>query len=254
MISYSTNFEDVMLNRVFRDVADGTYIDVGAFKAEQDSNTYALYARGWSGIVCDPIFAFESAWVRQWRMLRPRDKVVRDAIGAEVGQTTFYMCNFRGLSTCNRAIVDRHVAAHSSNTVTGGSPVSMVTLDRVIERACDGKAPDLVCIDVEGGEGDVLKGIDLAKHRPKLFVIEAYNSGDLTPHYHDWEQLLFDQGYVCAWDDRVNRWYVEAAFARNLNGAFDFPPNVTDDFLPFKQYELQRRLEDYEANRATLAS
>ena len=39
MISYAQNFEDVVLNRVFHDVKDGRYIDVGAYDPVIDSVT-----------------------------------------------------------------------------------------------------------------------------------------------------------------------------------------------------------------------
>jgi FkbM family methyltransferase len=254
MISYSINHEDVMLNRAFQDIKDGTYIDVGAFLPVQHSNTYALYARGWSGVVCDPVFNFEIDWVQQWCALRPRDKVVRDAIGAAPGETEFWLCNYRGLSTCARQSIDRHLDQSPTNTaMSDGSKVPMSTLDQVIGRLMDGKAPHLISIDVEGLEGEVLKGIDLTKHRPWMFVIESYNSADLSPHYPAWEPLLSDAGYQCVWDDRINRFYV-ADERMELAKHFDYPPNVTDAFMPVRQYDLQRRLEEYESNRSTLMS
>jgi FkbM family methyltransferase len=244
-----------MINRAFNGLGNGTYIDVGAATPVDGSNTYARYNRGWSGVVCDPIFNFELGWVQRWSALRPRDKVLRDAIGAEPGEVEYWLCNYRGLSTCERGSIDRHLKSNGSNTRTEtGSKVSVVTLDAVIERLLDGKAPQLISIDVESYEGKVLQGIDLSRHRPRLFVIESYNAADLTPHYPAWEPMLEAAHYACVWDDRLNRFYVADEWRDEMGPHFVYPPNCTDGYMPFAQYELQCRVEEYEANRATMAS
>src|ERR1043166_2275289 len=54
MISYAQNFEDVMLNRVFRDRTDGFYVDVGAADPVNLSVTKWFYDLGWTGINVEP--------------------------------------------------------------------------------------------------------------------------------------------------------------------------------------------------------
>ena len=54
-ICYTRNFEDVILQRVFENMPEGCYVDVGASAPVIDSNTYALYTRGWRGICIDPM-------------------------------------------------------------------------------------------------------------------------------------------------------------------------------------------------------
>jgi len=48
MISYAQNFEDVMLNRVFRDRVDGFYVDFGAADPVNLSVTKWFYDLGWT--------------------------------------------------------------------------------------------------------------------------------------------------------------------------------------------------------------
>src|SRR5688500_14051812 len=43
MICYTRSFEDVMLQRVLRDVEQGCYLDIGACAPIMDSNTFAFY-------------------------------------------------------------------------------------------------------------------------------------------------------------------------------------------------------------------
>ncbi len=58
-ISYASNFEDVLLNRIFKDVADGFYIDIGADHPVYSSTTKSFYDRGWSGVNVEPGPRFE---------------------------------------------------------------------------------------------------------------------------------------------------------------------------------------------------
>lgn len=254
MISYSSNNEDVMLVRALQGIANGTYIDVGAATPVNGSNTYALYARGWSGVACDPIFNFEPNWAQEWCAVRPRDAVVRDAIGAEMGETQYWLCNWRGLSTCDQTLIDKQVATNGAVKSNGGNKVSVVTLDRVIDRLMNGVCPHLICIDVEGFEGEVLKGLDFFRHRPWIIVAESYLAvEDLRPHYPAWEPILDRNHYHCLWDDRLNRFYVADERRGEIERHFVYPPNFSDGYTPHKQYELQRRVADYENNHAILS-
>ena len=80
-ISYAQNFEDVLLNRVFRDKLDGLYIDIGALHPTFDSVTRAFYDRGWSGINIEPIQDFYNAICQE----RPRDINLNIAISDRAG-------------------------------------------------------------------------------------------------------------------------------------------------------------------------
>ena len=54
MISYAQNYEDVVLERCFKDVPAGFYIDVGAWDPLEHSVTHHFYERGWHGINIEP--------------------------------------------------------------------------------------------------------------------------------------------------------------------------------------------------------
>ena len=58
MISYPQNFEDAVLNRVFHDVENGRYIDVGAYDPVIDSVTKHFYDKGWTGVNIEPVVRF----------------------------------------------------------------------------------------------------------------------------------------------------------------------------------------------------
>jgi FkbM family methyltransferase len=252
MISFSSNLEDVILARVFADVDDGFYADVGSYQALTHSNTAALYNRGWHGVVCDPIYNFEPSWASEWKRWRPRDLIIRDMIGEkEEGESEYFLCNFRGLSTGARNIVDRHREFNGAHITEEGAKVPTTTLTRVLDRTLNGNTLHLVCIDVEGMEKQVLAGLDFKKYQPWLFCIEAVYSADASPSYGAWEPMLKEQGYSPVYDDRVNRFYLHESQKR-LAERLAYPPNVLDNYVTFRQWELERRLAEYESNRSVL--
>ena len=85
MISYAQNFEDVVLDRVFKNVRQGSYIDVGAYDPVEDSVTKTFYDRGWSGINVEPVKTLYQKLVHQ----RPRDQNMNVAVGRHAGQIEF---------------------------------------------------------------------------------------------------------------------------------------------------------------------
>ena len=53
-VSYSINFEDVILHRLFPSVQSGFYVDVGAGHPRLANDTFSLYQKGWRGINVEP--------------------------------------------------------------------------------------------------------------------------------------------------------------------------------------------------------
>ena len=77
----------------------------------------------------------------------------------------------------------------------------MTTLDWIIAAHATDVEVDFLKIDVEGAETEVLSGLDLSKNRPRIIVAE--NTGADT-----YEGRLLQNGYIFAWFDCLNRFYV----------------------------------------------
>src|SRR5262245_21135095 len=86
MISYAQNGEDVLLERLFRDVPVGTYIDVGANDPVDFSVTKHFYDRGWRGINIEP---GPQAFARLCAQ-RPRDLNLNLGLAEVEGAACFY--------------------------------------------------------------------------------------------------------------------------------------------------------------------
>lgn len=232
-ISYTRNFEDVMIHRCLRNVTQGFYVDVGAYLPVADSNTCALYQEGWRGIVVEPQTRFHTLWHQQ----RPQDVLFEGVVGDCVGSATFYELD--GME--QNATTDAEVLAmHQREGRTAQAhTVAQTTLTALLEQHRPQGDIHLLSVDVEGAEKQVLQGLNLQRFRPWLVVVESTLPNRPTPNHAQWEPLLLAQGYRFAYFDAVNRFYVPEERAE-LAQAFDHPPCVWDQFVDHRLIAAQQ--------------
>lgn len=223
-VSYTRNFEDVMLNRVFDSVPQGFYVDVGAYHPAVDSNTYAMYLRGWRGVAIEPAPAMASLWAE----LRPSDALVQAAAGAGSGHTTFFTFgDIEQYSTTTPQTAEQH---RSKGAPVKTTMVPLVPLNDVLARHRPSGDIHCMSIDVEGGERAVLEGLDLRRYRPWVIMLESVEPGRPVPNHMGWEPLLLAHDYEFVYFDEVNRFYV-AKEQLHLKRFFACGPCVWDDFI-----------------------
>lgn len=257
MITYAQNFEDVMLARLFASRPTGFYIDIGASHPTRLSVTRHFYDLGWCGINVEPI-------TRNWERFvveRPRDINLNVAIGCRPGRVTFTeVPDNDALSTLD----DERIAhLRASGMQLSTCEVECITGDSLFER-CPVEV-DFLKIDVEGAEDDVLRSIDLRRHRPKVLVIEAVAPIDRFPgwdafapealgRWASWEPGVLASGYRLGHFDGLNRFYVREDLAP-LAQRLSTPPGVFDFILPdFAESLESRHREDTAALHAELAA
>jgi hypothetical protein len=67
---------------------------------------------------------------------------------------------------------------------------------------------DFLKIDAEGAEPDVLAGLDLKRHRPRVILVEAVNPNNPQATVSAWEPALLGGGYEFVFFDNLNRFYI----------------------------------------------
>jgi FkbM family methyltransferase len=221
IISYAQNREDILLWRALRDLPNGFYIDVGAEDPTQNSVTHAFYERGWHGINVEPVWAHFDKLCHE----RPRDLTLQVAIGDRVGWSTLYEFPNTGLSTLVQEVAARH---QSEETRYVERRVPMVTLTSLWENFVEGEVHFLK-IDVEGYEPQVLGGMDLARYRPWIILIEATEPRSSEEAWYEWEDKILESQYEFVHFDGLNRWYL-AAERSELRERLEAPPNLFDRF------------------------
>jgi len=236
-VSYAQNFEDVMLWRALKHVKEGFYIDVGANDSTIDSVTKAFYERGWSGINIEPLMAHYQCLQEE----RPRDINLCCAAGEFSGEIEVFECDIRGWATADKAVADQHVR-EGHEVVRHRVPLR--TLANICQEYLPGEIHFLK-IDVEGLEERVIRGGDFKKFRPWIVVVEATKPNSTEQVHEQWEWLLLEGGYQCAYSDGLNRFYV-AKEHHEIVSSLQYPANVFDDFVLAAQVQAEIRAQQAE--------
>ncbi len=201
MKSYSQFREDVQLWEHFGRKRDGFFVEVGANHPTQLSQTWLFEQQGWRGLLVEPLAAKGELLRRE----RPGSRVFQLAVGAP---------EQRGRARFTIAAGDDMLSGltvHDGVTAERLEEVEVWTLDDVLAEA-ENPRLDLVSIDVEGAELAVLRGFDLARHRPAVLLIEDHLQR-LNVH-----RYLVRHGYRLRKRTGCNNWYLPAGAPFALTG------------------------------------
>lgn len=239
--SYAQNFEDVLLNRVFAGFSTGFYVDIGASHPVIDSVTKAFYDRGWTGLNIEPGDVFP-----QLSYARPRDINLNIAVYDRVGEISFaqYPKDRDGLS-----YVEDDLASDSpATTDEQGVRIRTVrcdTLTNILESLPTRQHISFLKIDCEGAELAIIRSTNWREIRPTILVIEATKTQTNELANYKWEPILLEQGYIRAYFDGINCFYIPDE-NQSLLQHFTVPVNVLDNFIRANEATYLERLHELE--------
>lgn len=202
---------DVALERAF--FADpamtGVVVDVGAARPDYLSISRRFRERGWRVVAVEPNPAFcDEHRERGLEVLQfaCSDHDEDDGVFFQVesrgatyqgGRVTFESFSSLGIE-------GRFAELHRTvDTEVVEIPVIVRRLDRLLsESAPDVAAIDLLCVDVEGWELNVMRGLDPRRHQPRVVVLEnlfaetSYRKYMRTRGYALWGTVTPNDVYV----------------------------------------------------------
>src|SRR5690606_18837214 len=164
-------------------------------------------------------------YAAQLRERRPDEVVLQALVAEEAGLSRFFEIAGTGLSTLDEQVARRHAA---SGFTVRESLVPAMTLDTLFPQVGD-RDIHWLKIDVEGAELAVLRGWQTAPNRPWVIVIESTQPLSREQAHQQWEPLVLEKGYVFAYFDGLNRFYVSVD-RPELLPAFETGANVFDGF------------------------
>jgi FkbM family methyltransferase len=220
-ISYSQNFEDILLHRVFKNIDQGFYIDVGAWHPSLDSVTKLFYDRGWHGINIEP----SREYFAKLKNSRTRDTNLNVAVSHLNGQLTYTEVKGSGLSGLDATVIDgarRHKLSYAQYSVP------TMTLQSIVDKYVGNQTVAFLKVDVEGHESEVLSSADWSTFRPIIVLVEAVDAITNAPAWDKWESQLLNAKYKFVWFDGLNRFYLREESWLDLNVFFTTPPNILD--------------------------
>lgn len=166
-LSYSQFGEDAVLQSFISDLP-GFYIDIGSGHPVVGSNTFALYQRGWNGILIDPVLSN----IALSREIRANDTAIQAAVSNSSTQTLEFIefSPYQYSTTSGERAKEIEALGHH---VVGIYPVEVRKLSEILP-AMIPAAPTVLSIDVEGNELDVLLSNDWSTFKPDYILVEEF--------------------------------------------------------------------------------
>lgn len=199
--SYSQFGEDIIVQSLCKD-PQGFYIDVGTYHPILYSNTYALYTKGWHGLVIDPNVSLQPLY----RWIRPRDTFVPVGVGHEES-ATYYLFSDGAYNTFNAESAARYKTL--SWLRSRGSVTSRIVSLSHIVRTHHVQKIGFLNIDVEGNDLTVLESYDWSV-RPKIISIESSTFNPDMPQESEIYRFLRARKYRLAGLSGVSLLWVDS--------------------------------------------
>lgn len=232
VLSYAQNYEDITLRRALQDVEGGFWVDIGANHPVDHSVTKLFSDLGWSGVNVEPNPYFLGLLNDQ----RPNDINLGVGVGERSGVFPLHVIGDSGLTTLRADFAETHELA--GHAVTETIEVDVVPLDDLLDEHCSGRTIDFLKIDAEGSEVDIVRGASFTTHRPRIVLIENLDG------YHS---IILGKGYLFAWYDGLNRYYVREEDEWRID-LLARPPSIWDSFRPYSSeaqlQAIQRQIDN----------
>ena len=159
-IHYGEFGEDIFINRIFKDIKIGRYVDVGCYHPFKGSLTARLYKKGWNGINID----LSKSSIDLFNIARKKDINLNLAISDFDGETNYY----------ENSPINQQNSLIKDNDDQIKIKIQCKRLSSILLKN-NFYNFEYLNIDVEGSEEKVVRGLDLVKFRPILITIENNN-------------------------------------------------------------------------------
>lgn len=143
------------------------YLDLGANKPVEMSNTYLFYQQGARGVLLEANPSLIPALKQQ----RSGDVILNQAVTDKSGDSViFNILNLDGLSKIGD--VSEILAKNQNAKLEQAITIQTITVNDIIQRYFQSKAPVILNLDIEGLELQILESIDFETYRPLFLIIE----------------------------------------------------------------------------------
>lgn len=202
---YSQHGEDFILDLLLAGRSSGYFVEVGCIDGRRFSNTLTFEERGWRGLCVEA----HAGFIEALRANRPRSVVCHCAAAESDQEGATFFANERGsLSTLDGSKEDEFREGFGDYFVGFEEQVvEKRRLDTLLETHAGSVPIDILSLDIEGYENEALRGMDLTRFRPRIFVVES----DDVDHERLLDAKLLGAGYTKAMRLKQNIFYLDDA-------------------------------------------
>jgi FkbM family methyltransferase len=162
-----------ILGRMDQSKINKVYVDIGAYHPFKGSNTYKLYLKNWRGVVVDP----NPEKTKKFSSVRPQDICLTNAVIPDNWDMAEVEMMATGTNDACESITptlnkNNHLNKETANHTYIAKTIKVTD---VLNLCCEKLGtPAFMSVDIEGLEGDLIKGTDFKKFPIPLLCIEHF--------------------------------------------------------------------------------
>lgn len=182
-----------------------SYLDLGANKPVEMSNTYFFYEQGARGVLVEA----NPLLIPDLQNQRSGDIILNQAVTDQSGESVlFHVLNLDGLSRIGdvSALLEQNPSAKLEKSIE----IRTICYNDIIRNYFHGNAPVILNLDIEGLEMQILQSMDLEHYRPLFIILE------MIPYSEKLSAGIKDPALLAYLESRN---YIEYAFT-GINSVF----------------------------------
>ena len=209
-LAFSQAGEDIILTFLFQEkkinLAEVSYLDIGACHPFSGNNSYFLYYSGSKGVLIEPTKNYEN----YFKKIRTRDLFLNICITPNEGESSvkLYYSGGGSGSTIDKLEAEKRVALGIKIEKIYEVPAK--TINRVIDEHFD-RYPVFLSIDIEGVDLSVLKSLDFERFKIPVILVETcvFSLTHVRPKDPEIFNFMQGKGYEVYADTYINTIFVK---------------------------------------------
>jgi len=191
--SYSYSHVDLIVDKMFSNVKNGFYIDIGCNHPIKYNNTYILYKRGWRGINID----LDHTSIKEFNKIRKNDYNIQALVSSEdnIDKEIYYYHDRSAINTVSKSLINYRKSKDGDYTI---KKQKTRTLNSIIESSkFKDEKINIISIDIEDHEYDALKNFNFKKYNVDCIIAEVhdYTNDKLEIYNHKINSIMNDSLY-----------------------------------------------------------
>ncbi|MDC1250898.1 FkbM family methyltransferase [Pelagibacteraceae bacterium] len=210
-------YQDMFASFIIGDKFNKTFFEFGATNGIDLSNSYTLEKYlNWKGALSEP----SPQWYDELRKNRPHTNIISECIWSESNKELNFFVSDIGVFSSLEDFKESDKTSMPGNTqarLKSGKNiiVKTISLNDIIEKQFNSKAPSYISIDTEGSEYEILKSFNFKKYRPLVFTVE-HNFTELQLKI---DELMYLNEYIRVFKSLTafDAWYVTKEVFDEIN-------------------------------------
>jgi FkbM family methyltransferase len=220
--SYSQSGEDIIISDLFArlNIAQPSYLDIGANEPIALSNTYRLYSKGSRGVCIEP----NPVLYKKLRATRAKDVCINAGVAFDESTEADYFVfpeDAHGLNTFSKTDADfweqTGIESLGKFKVQEVIKTKLININDLISSYFN-PYPNFISLDVEGLDLQIAKTLDFEKYKPEVFCVETLMYTNDKKELKNQELISFfnERGYFVYADTYINTVFCLKSAYKNL--------------------------------------